>query len=384
MATIRTRKTTRGTTYQAIVKIPRSGDRITKVFPKKTPAKDWSRKVEARIAELEAAKPLSDTSPLCVSDISPSHKPAPEPTHEGADNRTLGCFAEVDYPRWRRQYKKDRCKTRAAQVAWWVDKLGADTLIRDIRKGDIVRFLDEYADGEAMTGARRGQTRSRQSVDRMKAAISSLLSAAEEKDIIDVNVALSIKKRAKGQSMTIGKCLDRDERQRLLQAAREDSWDRMHLLVSMALITGGRRGEIMALRWSDIDFVNRKITFREETTKAGKERTVSIINELRDELLQFRQRSGLVFPSPKHPTKPFAFRNHWEATLTTADIQCRFHDLRHTAASILANDGDTSITDARDILGHSSVVITERYVHSDDGVQDRARDTMAAVFGVAR
>jgi integrase len=184
-----------------------------------------------------------------------------------------------------------------------------------------------------------------------------------------------VKKFAKGPSMSTGKLLTSDERGALLTHAKESSWDKMHLLTHLALATGGRRGEIMALRWDDIDLAAQELTFRVGTTKSGKARTIGLASALRMQLLQHRQRDGLVFPSIKNPARPYAFNARWVALREAAGVDCRFHDMRHTCASLIVNSG-VPIHIAKVILGHSSVVVTERYLHSDDNAMDQHRDVM--------
>jgi integrase len=84
------------------------------------------------------------------------------------------------------------------------------------------------------------------------------------------------------------------------------------------------------------------------------------------ELQKFREvGNSLVFRSVKRADKPFPFRKHWNAALIEAGIKdFRFHDLRHTCASYLAKENVPAIR-IKEILGHSSLKSTERYVHLD-------------------
>ncbi|GHD30046.1 tyrosine-type recombinase/integrase [Halioglobus pacificus] len=375
MITIRTRNTG----FQAIVKLPYGGGRLTKVFPKKTPARQWAKIMEGRalVLQQQAMEEGDPHRTITKAMVCPElYAIAPSVTDD-VDGMTLGEFCQDHYPRWRRLKGTDRCTTRTAQIEWWKDQLGRDTLLSDISKGDIATALADYGDGLAETGPNRGKRRSAQSVDRLKAAISSLLTAAVEWGHLKGNVAQGVPKFAKGQSMGIGKQLGRAERKALLDAAGRSRWERMYLLVMLALVTGGRRGELLKLRWEYVSLDALTVTFCEGTTKNGKARTVGISDEVAAELCRYQSRTGLVFPSPRCPDKPFAFRNHWEQCLLDSEIACRFHDLRHTAASILVNSG-MAIHAAKDILGHSSIAVTERYLHKDDGVNDQMRSIMSA------
>ncbi|WP_306306060.1 site-specific integrase [Methylomonas koyamae] len=74
----------------------------------------------------------------------------------------------------------------------------------------------------------------------------------------------------------------------------------------------------------------------------------------------------LVFPSPTHPQQPIELKKAWTNALKTADVvNFRWHDLRHTAASYLAQSG-ASLIDIAAILGHSTLQMVQRYAHLSD------------------
>jgi len=71
----------------------------------------------------------------------------------------------------------------------------------------------------------------------------------------------------------------------------------------------------------------------------------------------------LIFNSSIKPTKPYEFRKEWIKALKRADIEdFRFHDLRHTCVSYLAQNG-CSLLEIADVLGHRQVSMTARYSH---------------------
>ena len=71
----------------------------------------------------------------------------------------------------------------------------------------------------------------------------------------------------------------------------------------------------------------------------------------------------LIFNSSIKPTKPYEFRKEWVKALKRADIKdFRFHDLRHTCASYLEQNG-ASLLEIADILGHKQIQMTKRYAH---------------------
>ena len=99
-------------------------------------------------------------------------------------------------------------------------------------------------------------------------------------------------------------------------------------------------------------------------TKNGDSRVLTIPRTTMDELQCFREiGTGLVFPSPTKWRKPFEFRKHWYKAMVDAGIEgFRFHDLRHSCASMLVMNGAT-LYEAGQVLGHKSQQTTARYAH---------------------
>jgi integrase len=143
----------------------------------------------------------------------------------------------------------------------------------------------------------------------------------------------------------------------------------------MALSTGARKGELMQLRWEDIRFTDKRMTFYK--TKNGKDREVGLTADLIVELMKHRQATGIIFHSPKDKGRPYAFRNIWEHLVKDIGFYIRFHDLQHDAATRLVNREGVSVTEAKEILGHSSVTVTERYIHPTTDTLDKQVTAMA-------
>ena len=141
-----------------------------------------------------------------------------------------------------------------------------------------------------------------------------------------------------------------------------------------ALCTGGRLGELLALRWRDVDLEAGLVTFRKETTKSRKERWVPVSQDLAECLRSLRR--GIP------EDRIFSFRGEGLKSVRTAFARARkkaglqdvhFHDLRHTFASwYMQNGGD--LYRLQKYLGHASIAMTQRYAHTSesflrDGVQ---------------
>jgi len=183
-----------------------------------------------------------------------------------------------------------------------------------------------------------------------------------------------------------------EQQKLLLIACRKNHWDRLYLLVLMALTTGARKGELLGLKWSEIDFTERTAFL--PITKNGKARYLPLTASVIDEMKKFREiGSGLVFPaiyqmdevgnkdkSDTPVTRPFDPKKAWLKSLEDSGIgQIRFHDLRHTCASNLVRAG-RSLFEVGTLLGHSSTQMTARYSHlAIKDTQDMVDDVMGGL-----
>lgn len=138
-------------------------------------------------------------------------------------------------------------------------------------------------------------------------------------------------------------------------------------IITVALNTGMRRAEILNLKWSQIDFKARRI--RVEKTKSGKVRFVPVNNTLFYELNRLRDENGqspYIFFNPETGKPYLDMKTGFKGACRRAGIHSlRFHDLRHTFASRLVEKG-IDIETVRDLLGHHSIMVTQRYTHSSD------------------
>jgi len=130
-------------------------------------------------------------------------------------------------------------------------------------------------------------------------------------------------------------------------------------LVMTALYTGMRRGEILKLKWQDVDIINRIITVT--FTKNNQVRNIPIANVLFDELMQLPRHSEYVFSNPDGSIyKP---RKRFETALRRAKLSgvC-WYTLRHTFASILVMNG-TDLRTVAELLGDKTLQMVMRYSH---------------------
>lgn len=135
--------------------------------------------------------------------------------------------------------------------------------------------------------------------------------------------------------------------------------DHMTPVVLLAMNTGLRRGELLALDWSDINLDARILTVRRENAKSGKQRHVPLNAEALAVLKQWMSQTagaGSVFGVA-------SVKSSWGSLLTAAKVEnFRFHDLRHHFASRLVMGG-VDLNTVRELLGHADLTMTLRYAH---------------------
>jgi integrase len=181
--------------------------------------------------------------------------------------------------------------------------------------------------------------------------------------------------------------LSHDETHTLLEILKGKSQETYEMAL-LSLHCGLRAGEVFSLKWKDVDLDHGLVTLLD--TKSSKTRTVSITADVKAFLMAKDQDSkqDLVFPDRKtggirkQISKSFP-RSVTEAGLNEGIVDRRqrvtFHTLRHTFASWLAMEG-ISLYDVKELLGHATLTMTERYAHLAPGRNKKAATTMENIF----
>ncbi len=138
------------------------------------------------------------------------------------------------------------------------------------------------------------------------------------------------------------------EEQALLAAAN----DHLLVMITLALDTGMRRGEITSQRWDDIDFSRNLLSVTHSKTPEGESREIPLTKRLRDLLLPDRRMTGLVVDYCGRPVH--TVKRAWKTALKNGCLRhVRFHDLRHTFNTRLMEAG--VLQEIRmALMGHSS------------------------------
>ena len=327
---------------------------LSKSFGSKSAAVEWARNVEQNIDRASAQL-----------------KP-------GTPKHTLSELIDT--------YVSDKCPdvTKASHLQWWKLRLG-HTLLSDLAPVDISDTLRDLRNSNKRLGGSKlrvakGQRPAPATINRYHAGLSSALSyAVNELYWLEDNPARKVKRQK--EDNTRQRWLSDDERKALLATCEKSAWQGLLPLVWLALATGARQSTLINLHWSQIDLKTGRANI--PTTKNGQPITLPIVGDALDELVKWSKVRHIdcdwVFPSPRTPLKPYSgFRIHWDKALQEADIDdFRFHDLRHTCASYLAQK-NISQSIIMKVLGHKTLAASQRYVHLSVDEQEAA---LLEVFG---
>ena len=245
---------------------------------------------------------------------------------------------------------------RTYQLRYWKEKIGSYTLA-DATPPVISEARDEFA----LTPTNGDRKRSPGSVNRYLAALSAVFTRATKEWMwMEESPMRKVSKPSEPRGRV--RFLSDDERSRLLKACLESDEPLLHPFVVVALSTGTRRGELLSLRWPDVDFHAGQIRLLE--TKNDERRAVPLTGLALDLVTGMasvrRIDTDLVFPFKGGKQ---GLRAPWEKALKKAEIEdFRFHDLRHSAASYLAMNGAT-LAEIAEILGHKTLQMVKRYSH---------------------
>ena len=256
---------------------------------------------------------------------------------------------------------------------WIVPSFGSK-LINDITKKDII-FLVRSLE---ISGLKPG------SVNRALNIVKSCFSKA-----IEWHLCSHTESPAKGvaelkDSASKERFLSQDEAQRLIVLVRQSRNPMLFPIVGFLLMTGARRSEVLNAKWEHLDLENKLWLI--PVTKSGKPRHIPLSSKALSYIAESKavirhskiaQNSPFIFPSLKTGEAFKNIFNSWDKARERAGLKdVRMHDLRHSFASALVNNG-LSIYDVKELLGHSSITTTQRYAHLSQDRLSRATETVA-------
>jgi integrase len=333
LATISKQSGKRGNTYKVRIRKPNSPT-VTKTFSSKNLAEKWARKTELAIEE------------GTYFDQDESRKHTVKDLVQRYINEDLQKLSESD---WR---------VRKQQLNWWEDHIGKLTLNK-VSPSLLVEHRQKLKTEPNETGkVRKGST-----VNRYMAALSAAFGiAVTEWQWMPDNPFNRVRREKEPKGRI--RFLSPVERTALLDACKESQSKPLYLVVMLALSTGMRQGEIMSLKWEQVDINGKKITLFD--TKNDDIRVVPLVglaSQLLKTLSKVRKlKNPYLFPGRLQSHAEFP-RAGWDFAIEKAKIEnFTFHDCRHSAASELAMNG-ASLHEIAAVLGHKTLAMVQRYAH---------------------
>lgn len=242
--------------------------------------------------------------------------------------------------------------------------------LSQITDADIIAFIKDY----------QSKNRTNGTINRYLFVLSAAIHYAEERGYRTPNIKFS-RYKLKEKAENIKYLKDWAEAQKIIDAAAP------HLkpIIYTALYTGMRLGNILNLKWENIDFINRtiNITVKDRTKDGGKNLSVPMIDKLAEILIALPKCSDYVFTYKGKRIGKIetawhnVFYKPHTKELKNPDLKyINFHTLRHTAGTwILKQTGNLKIT--QQILGHSDIKTTIKYAHVLDAEK---RNALEEVF----
>ena len=197
-----------------------------------------------------------------------------------------------------------------------------------------------------------------------------------------------------------GRALSTEEETRLLDAASKSRCRSLYPVILLAINTGMRASEIRLLTWEQVDFLAKSLVVGKSKTAAGTGRIIPLNLRALAMLTHWRglfpnaQPKHFVFPAEKYgfagndrklcsygidPSTPMQrWKVGWESARKAADVSCRFHDLRHTFISRLA-ESQASDSTVMALAGHVSRAMMERYSHIRMEAKRKAVDDLSGI-----
>jgi integrase len=301
-----------------------------------------------------------------ISKLFRKHQDAPK---QRAEQLTLNAFFDLKYYAFAQATKR-----RSMHDLYLFNKhirptLGAK-LLADISSEDIdCWMLKQVEDGYKAS-----------TVNKHASMLNRIFNIAVHWGYLDKNgfKGAAIRKLPIGDH--VQRFLTRNEISQLLSACKQSTHPYLHLFVKLLLLTGARKSELRLAKWKDIDADKKELFVA--LSKSGRSRKIMLSAAALVVLDQVKARSdalGLpitrdswIIANPRTRLPYTSFHIAFFEARKRAGLQSvRIHDLRHTYASLLINNG-ASIYEVQQLLGHHHISMTERYAQLfPNTLQDR-------------
>lgn len=264
---------------------------------------------------------------------------------------TLEAFAENDYIPYVKTYKKswemDISRIRNHLLPYF-----GTMRMKDIEKRDVVQLINDQL-----------PTYKPGSINRVIILLRYMFNLAIKWEVEGVfrnpTAGIPLLK----ENNQVERFLSTEEAKALLIAIKPSKNPMLQHIVSMLILTGARKREVLDAKWEDFDM--ERTSWRIPNTKAGKARIVPLSDTATSLLTKLKKKksSPYAFANPI-TLKPYkSIYYSWHTARKEAGLDdVRIHDLRHSFASFLVNAG-RSLYEVQTLLGHTQIKTTQRYAH---------------------
>ena len=296
---------------------------------------------------------------------------------DGSQPVTFSQFVSDHYLPFIARSQRSTGSTESYLRNWILPSLG-ELLINDIADRHILFLLRSLE----ISGLKPG------SVNRILNIVKSCFSKALEWHLFHQGASPAAGISERKNIAKIDRFLSPAEAQRLTEEVRHSRNPLLFPIVGFLLMTGARRSEALRAQWDHIDL--KKKNWVVPISKSGRPRHIPLSLKA-IEFLNVAKKISRRFPAAK--ASPYVFPNlqtgqpfknlfnSWDTARSRAGLKdVRLHDLRHSFASALVNNGH-NIYDVKELLGHSSVQTTQRYAHLSQERLAQATETVAGHYG---
>jgi len=269
---------------------------------------------------------------------------------------TLNQFLQLQYLPYVRSYKKSWKSDESMIRLHVAQSLGLMAMAKTTAL-QIAGFIEELKHKQLAPGT----------INRAIVLLHYAFKLAERWQVPGVTMQVWNGIRTLKNDNRIERYLSAEQSTHLLQAVRASLNPLLPFIVALLIYTGARKREVLDLKWSDLDWLQRswKISknksnkIRHVPLSVGAMETVTAVKGMLPENCL----NEYVFTNPR-TGKPFSsFFYSWDTARIRAGMpQLRVHDLRHSFASFLVNAG-RSLYEVQELLGHADIKTTSRYAH---------------------
>ena len=343
MAGISKRENKKGVSYQAFVRV-KGYKTVCKTFKLKSQAIAWANEVE-------------------VAMQNGSYKESPDEISINDNKIKLVYVSDlIEYFRTEIAPKRYSYSVKYdVMFDWWNSKIGR-LKVKEL-SASVLSACKQILVTEKILKGKKVVTRSNNTINKYIMCMSAILTyAVKELELIDINPISKIKLMKKPSSRT--RFLSDDEIKILSANCKKHSL-MIYIFFLIALKTGGRFNEVRHLEVKDLDFQNNRVYFLDTKNKTHRAvhldaATLGLVSiYLESKSIE----SGYIFQNDKKGIQLFEIKGVLEKIIKESGIEnFRIHDIRHTTASIMAQEG-ASLLEIAEVLGQKSLTVARNYSH---------------------